>query len=105
MVGTSGFEPPTTRTPSEYATRLRYVPIVQILSPLSKIVKISCNPCFIWLRVLVVASGSGGVIGWGTLSSDDIEFDVSRCLMVALSRRSSTSQRLIISMRSTAPRV
>jgi hypothetical protein len=26
MVGTSGFEPPTTRTPSVCATRLRYVP-------------------------------------------------------------------------------
>ena len=26
MVGTRGFEPPTTRPPVEYATSLRYVP-------------------------------------------------------------------------------
>ena len=28
MVGTGGFEPPTSRTPSVRATRLRYVPIL-----------------------------------------------------------------------------
>jgi hypothetical protein len=27
LVGTTGFEPATSRTPSERATRLRYVPI------------------------------------------------------------------------------
>src|SRR5207247_9100653 len=32
MVGTSGFEPPTTRTPSVCATRLRYVPTSRTLS-------------------------------------------------------------------------
>src|SRR5438552_3228579 len=32
MVGTSGFEPPTTRTPSVCATRLRYVPTVRTVS-------------------------------------------------------------------------
>ncbi len=31
MVGTAGFEPATTRTPSECATRLRYVPTALIL--------------------------------------------------------------------------
>ncbi len=28
MVGTGGFEPPTSRTPSVRATKLRYVPIL-----------------------------------------------------------------------------
>src|SRR5204863_3732623 len=32
MVGTSGFEPPTTRTPSVCATRLRYVPTSRTVS-------------------------------------------------------------------------
>ena len=32
MVGTTGFEPATSRTPSERATRLRYVPKIQFLS-------------------------------------------------------------------------
>ena len=32
MVGTTGFEPATSRTPSERATRLRYVPKIQLIS-------------------------------------------------------------------------
>jgi hypothetical protein len=31
VVGTTGFEPATSRTPSERATRLRYVPKVDFL--------------------------------------------------------------------------
>ena len=32
MVGVSRFERPTTRTPSEYATRLRHTPICSLIS-------------------------------------------------------------------------
>jgi hypothetical protein len=38
LVGVSRFERPTTRTPSEYATRLRYTPTSRSLSPISHIV-------------------------------------------------------------------
>ncbi len=40
MVGASRFELPTTRTPSEYATRLRHAPTRENLAELSP----GCNP-------------------------------------------------------------
>ena len=48
MVGTSGFEPPTPRTPSVCATRLRHVPTVRMVIIAEKL-NIAKGKCFVVL--------------------------------------------------------
>ena len=45
MVGMIGFEPTTTRTPSVYATRLRYIPTKIILSIMNLLFTIFIKYC------------------------------------------------------------